>query len=69
MSKTLKIGSAAKIKIDSFDDLFGNDTTQNSSLEQIISVPLADLHTCEWHNKNTHFWRRKFPTLLCLIFE
>ena len=21
---------------------------------------------CEWHNKNTHFWRRKFPTLLCL---
>ena len=20
---------------------------------------------CEWHNKNTHFWRRKFPTLLC----
>lgn len=22
-------------------------------------------HFCEWHNKNTHFWRRKFPTLLC----
>ena len=22
--------------------------------------------TCEWHNKNTHFYRRKFPTLLCL---
>ena len=22
---------------------------------------------CEWHNKNTHFWRRKFPTLLCLF--
>lgn len=22
---------------------------------------------CEWHNKNTHFWRRKFPTLLCRI--
>lgn len=21
---------------------------------------------CEWHNKNTHFYRRKFPTLLCL---
>lgn len=49
MSKTLKIGSAAKIKIDSFDDLFGNDTAQNSSLEQIISVPLADLHTFKDH--------------------
>ena len=49
MSKTLKIGSAAKIKIDSFDDLFGNDTAQNSSLEQIISVPLVDLHTFKDH--------------------
>ena len=49
MSKTLKIGSAAKIKIDSFDDLFGNDTAQNSSLEQIISVPLADLYTFKDH--------------------
>ena len=49
MSKTLKTGSAAKIKIDSFDDLFGNDTAENSSLEQIISVPLADLHTFKDH--------------------
>lgn len=49
MSKTLKIGSVAKIKIDSFEDLFGNDTAQNSSLEQIISVPLADLHTFKDH--------------------
>ncbi|WP_316271282.1 transposase family protein [Claveliimonas bilis] len=24
------------------------------------------LYDCEWHNKNTHFYRRKYPTLLCL---
>lgn len=24
------------------------------------------LFECEWHNKNTHFYRRKYPTLLCL---
>ena len=24
------------------------------------------IERCEWHNKNTHFYRRKYPTLLCL---
>ena len=23
-------------------------------------------YECEWHNKNIHFYRRKFPTSLCL---
>ena len=27
---------------------------------------IQDLKLCEWHNKNTHFYRRKYPTLLCL---
>ena len=45
MSSNARKSSASKIKLDTYDDLFGNDTTENSSLEQIISVPLTDLHT------------------------
>ena len=29
------------------------------------NVDASRTKNCEWHNKNTHFWRRKFPTLLC----
>ena len=41
-----KNGSASKIKIDSFDDLFGSSTTENSNqTEQVVEVPLDELHT------------------------
>ena len=33
----------------------------------VREVMRLDEEKCEWHNKNTHFWRRKFPTLLCLF--
>ncbi len=42
-----KAGSASKVKLNSFDDLFGS--TGNSSEEQIIHVKLADLHTFQGH--------------------
>ncbi|MBO5373287.1 MAG: hypothetical protein J6A75_11315 [Lachnospiraceae bacterium] len=41
MSSNARKSSASKIKLDTYDDLFGNDTAENSSLEQIISVPLT----------------------------
>ena len=47
MSKT---GSASKIKIDSFDDLFGSSTMENSNqTELVVEVPLEDLHTFKNH--------------------
>ena len=49
MSKITKIGSAAKIKIDSFDDLFGGSTVQEIGAEQIISAPLTDLYEFKDH--------------------
>ncbi len=42
-----KAGSAAKVKLNSFDDLFGG--TENTSGEQIIHAKLADLHTFKGH--------------------
>ncbi len=42
-----KTGSAAKVKLNSFDDLFGG--TENTSGEQIIHAKLADLHTFKGH--------------------
>ena len=45
-----KTGSASKIKIDSFDDLFGNVTSEDSnSSEQVVEVSLEDLHTFKNH--------------------
>ena len=42
--------SASKIKIDSFDDLFGSSTEENfSHAEQVVEVPLEDLHTFQNH--------------------
>ncbi len=49
MSKTTKTGSAAKIKIDSFDDLFGGNTLQGNGAEQIIIAPLKDLYPFKKH--------------------
>ncbi len=46
---SIKTGSAAKIKLDNFDDLFGSATGQDSSMEQILKVPLDDLHTFKNH--------------------
>ena len=42
-----KAGSASKVKLSSFDDLFGG--AENTSGEQIINVKLADLHTFKGH--------------------
>jgi ParB family chromosome partitioning protein len=49
MSSYAKQGSASKIRLDSFDDLFGGSVGQAGSAEQIVSVPLKDLHTFKDH--------------------
>lgn len=49
MGSNGKLGSASKIRIDSFDDLFGGGAGQGSIAEQIINVPLADLHAFKDH--------------------
>lgn len=46
MSKT---GSAAKVKLNSFDDLFGSSEMQTAGSEQIINAPLAELHDFKDH--------------------
>ena len=42
-----KTGSAAKVRLNSFDDLFGS--AENTAGEQIIQVNLSDLHTFKGH--------------------
>lgn len=42
-----KAGSASKVRLSSFDDLFGG--AENTAGEQIIHVKLADLHTFKGH--------------------
>lgn len=54
MSKnnTFRKGSAGKIQLDGFDDLFGSapaPVQENDALEKIISVPLEELHTFKDH--------------------
>lgn len=44
-----KIGSAAKVKLNSFDDLFGSSEMQTTGSEQIINAPLAELHDFKNH--------------------
>ena len=46
MSKT---GSAAKVKLNSFDDLFGSSEMQTAGSEQIINAPLAELYDFKNH--------------------
>ena len=40
MSSNAKTGSASKIKMESFDDLFGGSGAQETGAEQIINAPL-----------------------------
>ena len=42
-----KAGSASKVRLNSFDDLFGG--AENTSGEQIIHAKLTDLHTFKEH--------------------
>ena len=49
MGSNAKAGSASKVKIEKFEDLFGGSAGQESSVEQIINAPLADLHTFKNH--------------------
>lgn len=49
MGSNKKAGSASKVRIDKFEDLFGGSAGQESSVEQIINAPLADLHTFKGH--------------------
>lgn len=49
MGNSMKPGSAGKIKLNKFDDLFGAATEQDTSAEKIINVPLAELHTFKDH--------------------
>ena len=49
MSSNAKTGSASKIKMESFDDLFGGSGAQETGAEQIINAPLADLHEFKDH--------------------
>lgn len=49
MSGKAKTGSASKIKIDSFDDLFGCPSEQDVSEEQIFKAPLSAIHTFKNH--------------------
>ena len=49
MSSNTKTGSASKIKMESFDDLFGGSSAQEIGAEQIINALLADLHEFKDH--------------------
>ncbi len=49
MGSNTKTGSAAKIRMKSFDDLFGGSTAQENGAEQIINAPLEELHMFKDH--------------------
>ena len=49
MGSNAKTGSAAKIRMESFDDLFGGSAAQENGVEQIINAPLVELHTFKDH--------------------
>ena len=49
MSSNAKTGSASKIKMERFDDLFGGSGAQETGAEQIINAPLADLYEFKDH--------------------
>ena len=49
MGSKIKSGSAAKVTIEKFDDLFGGSASQESGVEQIINAPLAELYTFKDH--------------------
>ena len=43
-----KIGSAAKVKLNSFDDLFGTEQPQ-AGTEQVQEIALSELHEFKGH--------------------
>ena len=49
MGSNAKSGSAAKITLEKFDDLFGGSAAQERGVEQIINAPLAELYTFNDH--------------------
>lgn len=49
MGSNAKSGSAAKITLEKFDDLFGVGSAQGNGVEQIINAPLAELYTFKDH--------------------
>lgn len=49
MSNNTKTESASKIKMESFDDLFGGSSAQETGAEQIVNASLADLHEFKDH--------------------
>ncbi len=49
MSNTLKSGSASKVKLTSYDELFGANIGSDDSSEKIIYVPLRNLYTFRDH--------------------
>ena len=44
-----KSGSAAKIKLNSFDDLFGSTEEKDDNAERIVRVKLTDLYEFKNH--------------------
>ena len=44
-----KNGSATKVKLNSFDDLFGSSDMRMAGTEQVINVPLTELHDFKNH--------------------
>lgn len=43
-----KVGSAAKVKLNSFDDLFGTEQPQ-AGIEQVQEIALSELHEFKGH--------------------
>ena len=58
MGSNKRAGSASKVRIDKFEDLFGGSAEQESSAEQIINAPLTDLHTFKDHPSGWKMMRR-----------
>ena len=49
MGSNAKSGSASKITLEKFDDLFGANAAQGNGVEQIINAPLSELYTFKDH--------------------
>lgn len=49
MGNKVRTGSAAKIKLGSFEDLIGGSAGQGDASEQVIRIPLCDLHDFKGH--------------------
>ena len=51
-----KTGSAAKVKLNSFDDLFGDGQPQ-AGIEQVQEIALSELH--EFKGTHLRYWTMK----------